>query len=138
MQSKQIHHLNNFLYYISYTIAIVRNLKLDSKYSLKNVCSFIKLTILMVFFTQQQCIIKNFLVCLHFETSSVLLLMEVGLLMVKSFSVKHKLHVLAPGLYDWHFVSICQFIVYFILALLSLHMCFDNSVEVLWASFLHL
>ena len=50
--------------------------------------------------------------------------------MIKSFSVRHKLHVLALGLYDWHFVSICQLIVYFISALLSLHMSFDNSVEV--------
>ena len=40
------------------------------------------------------------------------------------------LHVLAPGLCDWHFVSICQLIVYFISTLLSLPMSFDNSVEV--------
>ena len=58
--------------------------------------------------------------------------------MIKSFSVRHKLHVFAPGLYDWHFVSICQLIVYFISALLSLHMSFDISVEVSWASFLKL
>ena len=49
--------------------------------------------------------------------------------MIESFSVRHKLHVLAPGLYDWHFVSICQLTVYFISALLS----FDNSVKVLKA-----
>ena len=50
--------------------------------------------------------------------------------MIKSFSVRHKLHILAPGLYDCHFVSIFQLIVYFISALLSLHMSFGNSVEV--------
>ena len=65
----------------------------------------------------------------EFWTSTVLLLMEVGLLMIKSFSVRHKFHVLGTGLYDWHFVSICQLIVYFISVLLSLHMSFDNSVK---------
>ena len=50
--------------------------------------------------------------------------------MIKSLSVRHKLHVLVLGLYDWHFVSICQLIVYFISALLSLHLSFNNSVEV--------
>ena len=84
----------------------------------------------MGFVTQQQCIIKYFLECLQFETSYVLLLMDVRLLMIKSFFVRHKLHVLAPGLYDWHFVSICQLIMYYISAPLSLHMSFDNSDEV--------
>ena len=55
--------------------------------------------------------------------------MEVGFLTIKSFSVRHKFHVLAPGLYDWHFVSISQLIVYLISALPSLHIRVLITVE---------
>ena len=61
-------------------------------------------------------------------------------LMMMRLSAKHKLHVLAPGLYDWYFFNICQLpvSVYFILPLLSLHTSLNNSVDVSQASFLKL
>ena len=56
--------------------------------------------------------------------------MDFGFLTMMSFSVMHKLHVLAPGLYDWRFVNICKSMVYSILRLLSLHTSLDKSVDV--------
>ena len=38
-------------------------------------------------------------------------LMDAGFLIIKSFSVVHKLQALDPGLYDWHLVKIFQFMV---------------------------
>ena len=75
--------------------------------------------ILLLHKIYQQWEIMYFLACLHFEMSSDLLLIDAGFLIMRSFSVVHKLQALDPGLYDWHFVRIFQCIVYLVPSLIT-------------------
>ena len=52
--------------------------------------------------------------------------------MMRSFSVLHKLQALDPGLYDWHFVRIFQFMLYLVLvpSFFNFQISFESSVYV--------
>ena len=56
--------------------------------------------------------------------------MDAGFLIIKSFSVVHKLQALDPGLYDWHLVKIFQFMVYLVPSLFNFQISFESSVDV--------
>ena len=57
-----------------------------------------------------------------------LLLIDAGFLIIRSFSVVHKLQALDPGLYDWHFVRILQFMLYLVPSFFNFQISFECSV----------
>ena len=54
--------------------------------------------------------------------------MDAGFLMMRSFSVVHRLQALDPGLYDWHFVRIFQFMLYLVPSFFNFQISFESSV----------